>query len=546
MKKRYIYLLIIVVSIISIFPLIIKSNVWGHDTNFHLANIEDITNNISFTNPLPKISTDIGNGLGYATHLFYAPLPHYLGGYLNLIFRLLNIGVDKCLVFIYLIISILSGMIMYHFSYEILKKKSLAITSTIIYLLMPYRMGDMIVRSSMNEVFIFLFIPMILLSLNRLINNKKYLLLFVVGYTGLILSHLVMALYTTLFLIIWALLFYKDILKKENIIKLIKGVLLVTIFVLPFLSLLLSQKLGSNYLIFQNNYMSNIDYMNYFSMNLKDYLIPLNNYSWDVPLFINILVIISSIISIYFFFKEKKKKGQKDKNIIYLIVLTILCIIMTLNIFPWEFLPGTLYMIQFPWRLQTFTTISISIIAPMWINKLDKKKVKNATILFISLLIITTIPFIMSMMKYEFIIPNTIDYNNGMGHSKEYLPTRTYENIEYFENKKVEIKCYNCTSKIIKNTSKKLTFDIKTLDEQVIEIPRLYYIGYKLKDNNNKKIKFYENENGFIEFIGNNDTYTLTYDNPTIYKITIILSSITFLVIINYQIYNYSKKKFRK
>ena len=181
MKKIYTYLIIITISVLSVLPLLVKSNIWGHDTNFHLANISDITNSISINNPLPKICTNIGNGLGYATHLFYAPLPHYIGGYLNLLFKNLNLGVDNCLTFIYLIVSILSGIVMFKYAYELSKNNYVAIISSIIYILMPYRIGDMVIRSSMNEVFIFLFLPMILLSLNRLINNKKYLLLFVIG-----------------------------------------------------------------------------------------------------------------------------------------------------------------------------------------------------------------------------------------------------------------------------------------------------------------------------------------------------------------------------
>lgn len=542
MKKRYIYLIITVISLISIFPLLVKSNILGHDTNFHLANIEDITDSISLTNLFPKISTNIGNGLGYGTHLFYAPLPHYIGGYINLIFRILNLGVDNCLVFIYLIVSILSGIVMYHFAYELSENKYLAIISSIIYLLMPYRMGDMIVRSSFNEVFIFLFIPMILLSLNRLINNKKYLLLFVIGYTGLILSHLVIALYTSLFIIVWAIIFHKQLIKKDNILKTIKGILIVCMLVLPFLTLLLSQKTGGKYLIFLDDYMSNIEYMNAFSLSIKSFLIPLNNYSWEVPQFINILVIIIFLISVFFFFKEKKK----DKNIIYLLILFIICFIMCLNIFPWKMLPKFLYMIQFPWRLQTFIAISISIIAPLCLNKLDNKNLKKITIIFSFLLIISEIPFIKSMMSYQYLLEQEINYNYGMGHSTEYLPVSTYQNIDYFNNRKKEIKCHNCTSSIIENNSKKMIFKIDTNDEQIIELPRIYYKGYELKDSNNNKIKFYENENGLIEFVGNKNTYTLTYKTPILYRIIIIIDIVIFIGTISYKIYLNKKKKSSK
>lgn len=542
MKKRYIYLIITVVSLISIFPLLVKSNVLGHDTYFHLVNIDDITNNISLTNPLPKISTNIGNGLGYGTHLFYAPLPHYIGGYINIIFRMLDLGVDNCLVFIYLIVSILSGIVMYHFAYELTKNKYTSLISSIIYLLMPYRMGDMIVRSSFNEVFIFLFIPMILLSLNGLINNKKYLLLFVIGYTGLILSHLVIALYTSLFIIVWAIIFYKQLLKKENILKTIKGILIVCMLVLPFLTLLLSQKTGGKYLIFLDDYMSNIEYMNAFSLSIKSFLIPLNDYSWEVPQFINLLVIISFLVSIFFFFKEKKK----NKNITYLLILFIICFIMCLNIFPWNILPKFLYMIQFPWRLQTFITISISIIAPLCLNKLDNKNLKKTAIIFSCLLIISEIPFIKSMMSYQYLLEPEINYNNGMGHSKEYLPVSTYQNIDYFNDRNKEIKCHNCTSSITKNNSKRMIFKIDTNDEQIIELPRIYYKGYELKDSNNNKIKFYENENGLIEFVGNKNTYTLTYKTPILYRIIIIIDIVIFIGTISYKIYLNKKKKSSK
>ncbi len=538
MKKIYTYLIIITISVLSVLPLLVKSNIWGHDTNFHLANISDITNSISIDNPLPKICTNIGNGLGYATHLFYAPLPHYIGGYLNLLFKDLNLGVDNCLTFIYLIVSILSGIVMFKYAYELSKNNYVAIISSIIYILMPYRIGDMVIRSSMNEVFIFLFLPMILLSLNRLINNKKYLLLFVIGYTGLILSHLVMALYTTLFIIIWLIIFYKDILKKDTIIKLIKASLLVTIFVMPFIILLLSQKINGNYMVFVDGYMSNIDYVTSFGITVKNFLIPLNDYSWEVPQFINLLVIISSIISIYFYFKNK----VKDKNITYLITLLTICFIMCLNIFPWKLLPKTLYMIQFPWRLQTYIALSISIISPLWIKQLPDKKIKTVAIIFCILLVIIQIPFTKSTMSYKYLLNDEIDYNLGMGHSKEYLPVNSYKNLEYFNTKEKTIKCNNCNYIIKENNSKKMVFEITSTDEQIIELPRLYYTGYELRDKNNHQVKFYENSNGLIEFVGSNNEYTLIYKGPILYRISVITSIITAITLIATNIYIKSKK----
>ena len=60
---------------------------------------------------------------------------------------------------------------------------------------MPYRLGDIVVRSAFNEVFTFLFMPLVLLGLLYLIegNKKRFYLFFILGCSGLIYSQMVMA-----------------------------------------------------------------------------------------------------------------------------------------------------------------------------------------------------------------------------------------------------------------------------------------------------------------------------------------------------------------
>ena len=427
---------------------------------------------------------------------------------------------------------------MYYLAFDLTKNKYTSLLSSIIYLLTPYRMGDMIVRSSYNEIFIFLFFPMILLSLNRLINNKKYLVLFVVSYSGLILSHLVMSLYATLFIIIWALFFFKQLFQKENILKLLKGISIVSMIVLPFLTLLVSQKIGGNYSVFTDGYMANIKDINASTLSLKSFIIPLNDYSWEVPQFTNILVIITFLISCFIIIKDK----DKNKNLYYFITLFLINFIMCLKVFPWNLLPKFFYMIQFPWRLQTFIAVSLSIIAPICFTKLSIEALKITTIIFTCLLIVTEIPFIKSMMNYTYLLDSDIDYNFGMGNSREYLPISANENLDYFNSKKREIKCDDCVYTITKNSSRFLKFEIETDHKQKIELPKIYYVGYELRDSNNKKIKFYENEFGLIEFIGNENTYTLTYKAPLMYRAIIILDGFAIIGIIIFKVWKRSSK----
>ena len=146
------------------------------------------------------------------------------------------------------------------------------------------------------------------------------------------------------------------------------------------------------------------------------------------------------------------------------------------------------------------------------------------------------------MMNYTYLLDSDIDYNFGMGNSREYLPISANENLDYFNSKKREIKCDDCVYTITRNSSRFLKFEIETDHKQKIELPKIYYVGYELRDSNNKKIKFYENEFGLIEFIGNENTYTLTYKAPLMYRAIIILDGFVIIGIIIFKVWKRSSK----
>lgn len=542
MKKIFIFILLFMISIISIFPLIVRTNLWGHDSQFHVSLISDIAENISLTNPFPKITSNVANGIGYGTHLFYPPLPHYFSGYLHLLMQNVGFSASDTLALTYFIISLLSSYVIFKLSFTLSKKKSIALLSSIIFLLMPYRISNIITRSAFNEVFVFLFFSLILLSLENLLNDKKFLTLFVIGFTGMFLSHLPLSLFGCLFILIWGLLHIKKLLNKDKIKNILIGILLVSVMVLPYFSLLLSQLINGNYLVFQKDYISSFDTIEYFKIPFISLFIPvdpifksnpeffgleLKTYDWEVMYFINTFVLISLALTILF----KKIK----KNNIYYIILTIITIFMCTNISVWKCLPSVFWLLQFPWRLEVFLTIALSIISPLWISKfknnIPKGKIVN---IFIIVLLLSSIPLIQSLSRYTFVYEE-FDYNAGMGHSKEYLPVTASEN--YYNNidsSKIKYNGYYTDySNINYIDANTLTFNVTSEEkETIIEIPRLYYAGYKLTDNKNRNIDFYENENGMIEFIANNGTFQLKYVGPLIYRLLVILRNIFIILIL--------------
>lgn len=540
MKKIYLYAAIILIAVISIFPLLQKSNIYGHDSRFHVACINDIKENISFSTPIPKINSNIGNNLGYGTNLFYPPLPHYLCAYLHLTLENFGIKLSTTIALVYLLITIASGIVMFHLSFSITKKENVSLLSSVIFLLMPYRIGNIIVRAALNESFVFLFFPMILLALHRLIENKKFLLLFIIGYTGLILSHLVLAFYSSIFIIFWGLFHLKNLFKKDIIKKLLVGILIVSILVLPSISLMLSQKANGNYLVFIDGYMTGFSFLSENFCYLSDFITQKADYSWDMPLFINLLVLISLFFSFIYFIIHTQNTNM---NIFYLIFLLILCFSMCLKIFPWKILPNIFYTIQFPWRLQIFISICISILSPFWISNFKFEKITS--IIFIITLLISELSFFKSLSTYKYLYDG-INYNSGLGNYQEYFSVNTYYFMDYFVERDTNIHIDNISTFNAKifESSDKIIFKIENIKgNAIIELPRLYYIGYKLTNSKNENINFYENQKGFIEFIGISDTYTLEYKGPIIYQIFIIIRNIFILLLISFYSYKFFKHK---
>lgn len=525
-KNKHNILIILILSIIVMLPLLLGPSSLGHDTVFHVANIDslklDITNNF-----LPnKISSTIGNSFGYGTHLFYPMLPHTVTAYISKITELFHISTLHTVVIVDGIVTFLSACLMYLLSKKITKKNNLALLSSIIFLFMPYRLGDIVVRHAFNEVFTFLFIPLVLLGLLYFIedNKKMFYLCFISGCVGLLYSHLVITLYFALLLIPFVIIYRKDFFQKEKLIMFLKAVIIIIFLSLPGLITMIEHKLSGNYMIYQKDYMSNLDYMKTYSLKISDYVKILKDYSWEIPMYINYIVIGLILITGYFFIKDKKKKKEE----IFLWIFTLLAFIISLNIFPWKIVPSFLYFIQFPWRMETMLTISISLLAPLIFIKIkDKKKIKNIIIIVMTLIVLTEIPLIVKLSNDVYEI-GEIEPNSGMGHSTEYLPKKTYENKLYFDYRGNGIMLIAGNAIIIdeKTEDQKITFTLETSSiETTIEFPRLYYQGYSLKTKDGKVLALEESENGFVQArLEGNGTYTLVYKKTTLEKLINILA----------------------
>ena len=117
---------------------------------------------------------------------------------------------------------------------------------------------------------------------------------------------------------------------------------------------------------------------------------------------------------------------------------------LSTNIFPWDLLPQSFRMIQFPWRFESYVAISVSLLAPLCLKYL--KGNKKIIITFVSIFLMVGIASVSFSTKYDIslddsdcINSNFTDYNAGMGWQKEYLPSNTFYNMDYYNNRSKDI-----------------------------------------------------------------------------------------------------------
>ncbi len=530
MKQKIKY--IVAIFIFSIIIMLIDMHngyIKGHDTDFHLSTITAIVEQLSWDNlTVQEPLKYIGNDLGYGTRFFYPPIPHLTAAYITKVLDIFHIGnvavgmrITQWLTFF------ISGVTFYLLAQKILKSKKIAMLGSLFYMTAPYHLAEIFVRDAFSEMFIPVAIPLIVLGLFYLLEKRYQLffLCFVGGYTIAIYSHLAMTVYFTLMLLVtFFIVYFKQIFNKKNILYLAIASGLTLLLTASFWMPMLEIKLKGSYGIFMPYYMTGKGGLKYSTISIKELFtffreIDFHFIRYNLQLFVMILFFISIIFII-------KKKLWKEKKWIFLITFTILSTIMVTDLFPWYYTPDILQTLQFPWRLVIYISFGAILIAGVCLKQIENKTYFK--IISCGLLILTalgTCIYIDHLEEPQIDITN-INNEKCMGNEKEYLPEKAIKHLEYFNNRNKDILIESGKGEITKilDDVPNLTFEINTSEAILVELPRIYYMGYQL-EGNGKKIELTESENGFLQAtIQESGTYMLTYEKTMIMKIANLIS----------------------
>ena len=547
-KKLLSYLIILFISVFICIPLFSKYMDISRDDGIqHICRLIGTFDSLKENNLFPTIISNFCNGFGYSWNIFYSPLTAYL----PLVFKIFSASFVTCLKLFMFFTMILSGLFMYKLVYNISKSYKAGVISAIIYMSTPYHLTDLYNRIAIAELASFAFLPIVFIGMYDLFNkNSKQTYFIAIGAIGLILSHNVIAVYTAIFCFIYLVANYKK-LNNKNIIKSIVINIVIILLCTSFYWIpLLEHYFATNYEVFMPERMFKNNTLIGSKLSLTDFFI---TKPYDMNFHIG-LPIVFGIILVFMY--RKKLKTRYKKTIILFLLFGLISIIMSSKMFPFEYLPSTLKMIQFTWRMMEFASFFLSIVSgitiTMFINGNNKKEaiITTSLIIYIAISIVTSKTSVdISFDEKNYLNPVPVTSYTGRIHagcaSFEYLPKKAFQNRKYLEERTKDIIIIkgNANINVTKYQNTNLTFRLSQVEENTkLELPYIFYLGYNAKlekeDGTNQNLKIEESDNGFC-MITIQDTkegnITISYTGTTLMKVSYVLtiSGIILIIVVN-------------
>jgi len=433
-------------------------------------------------------SPDMAYGYGQAMFNFYSVFPYYLGVFIRIISPLSIMGTVMLLFYISLVVSAIG---MYLLAREFWGKSG-GILASVLYVYAPYHALDIFIRGALSESFALAVLPFIWLFIYKIIKKRNFynVLGFGVSLAVLITSHNVSSLIYAPFTILWTLFWLIYTKKWKSIIDLamggIMGAFLASFFLIPNLvEQLLIQKefLTMDYLDFRAHFVTikQLFFDRSWGHGPSIYG-PDDEISFQIGWPHWWLVFPLGALSILWFRKKKLKKYS-------FMIVGLLCVFFLSAFLThsrstpiWLSLP-ILSFVQFSWRFLGLVIFSISFVG----GALAKPKIfgKLLSVILIFLAILLNFSYFKPWGRsYE-----VNDQEKLSGEAFElqqksaildYLPKTApiAPKEQAFKEPRIisgEGNAYNFTK-----TSNSFFFDVEVYDYAQVQIPVMYFPGWKV------------------------------------------------------------------
>lgn len=497
-RRRFVdYSIILGVALLATAPMMQTYLYNGDDLCYHLARLEGLKDGILDGQVPVNIQPDGLKGNGYLNAM-YPYLFLYLGAFLRICRVSLALSY-KTLIFL---ANLASAACAYIAVKSMCRSRRSVILAVVLYTLMPYRFTNIFSRGDLGEILALIFWPFVIAGLYHVILGERerwYYL--VIGFTGVLQSHILSAAFVAAFSVITALWWCRRILRERRYVEIVKAVI-VTLFLnlwylVPFVVYYFKGDLSTEVLRWSGYFEQSIN-----PSNLTQSISLYNKQYFSLGL---ALLGCVGIGVIRFLCERQEKRSDLDGYLLYLLVTGCVLTYMITGYFPSRaLLDNALFeniatMIQFPWRFLGPASACFVFVGAIGLSKsrvLRPYRNHIFTLLVgLNLLIIVSVPTDNSHMPYDNAEAvaskgheSKMVTNIGLFYPHEWRIEGAYDerlvsNVITSELDTVTIRNYEK-----KGTKAAVTY-IATKEGCYIELPIQSYLGYYAYDENGNRLK---------------------------------------------------------
>lgn len=369
--------LLLAIILFASMPLLNQFLIKGSDMEFHMLRIEGIKEGL-LAGQLPvRIQPVQLNGYGYPVSMFYGDLLLYFPAVL----RIMGVAVQDCYKLLLIAINVATCLVMYGCARGIFRDRRIALFAAAVYTLVPYRLNSLYVRAAVGEMAAYVFLPLIVYGLYHVYMVDKFrkkkgngVLYAVIGYTGVIESHILTCEFVVVFTILACVLLWKKTLNVKRLLRLL-SVVVCTVLVNAFFLVPFFHMMGNGGVYILDKYTFTGQFIQGQGLNpasLFDLFpsgngIIYNNALEEYGLYgmkgeQGMTIGIGLIVLMGLGVLQRRRNGRTASGFGQLCgVLGFLALWMSLNCFPWdalEHVAGRLVSnIQFPWRILCIASV---------------------------------------------------------------------------------------------------------------------------------------------------------------------------------------------
>ncbi|MDR2013547.1 MAG: YfhO family protein [Rhodanobacter sp.] len=502
----------------------------------------------------PQVLPNLAGELGYGWHIFYPPLAYWFA----YVFYGAGLSLLAAIKSAHVFSLFLSGVTMFLFVRRVTSNERLAGIAGLLYLSAPYHMIDFYVRNAYAETFAFIWIPVIFLGAYEILqgDRKKWWIL-TIGMSGMLLTHIISAFYSLFFLTLFVIIQITFKLKEQPVeykacaMVFIKAAALTLVLTAFFFMPMFEHMEMGDYAAFSREHKV---YFWALPAQVQAFAITLPQmFDWHLPLSQDLFgsrgyhyqgpqmpLTVGPLLALLALIGLLRKHPSRLQTVF--MVLAILSLFMTLWLMPWTLLPEIFSLLQFPWRLLLFATFFLCFLSIHAFDESINKFIKTAAYM-ITLTMAVLLFHSVRMVTTENIIVKSILHEPISEHGTsdgEYFPVN-YLNTLIMPSVQIPIQdpaLLNGTghATVTHRNGVNLTLDVmlETKEQEFItlQIPLIYYLGYRITDTSGAVLKRYECKSGLLCVdIDKSGIYKVRYRNTLIGKIGNTLSIMAIFIL---------------